>query len=132
MPRRRRPKGPAQITVALVVCRDAYHRDEEGFAERGFHVAGELLADPATGRRTWTGPGHERGAILVPGMVLVNVLPAGTPPLKRYRTGGAAVWRIRCACGDDRQVAEARITAIMTAWAKRFPGAPCEIPMERL
>lgn len=132
MPRHRRPKGPAQVTVAQVVCRDAYHRDEDGFAERGFHVAGELLADPVTGRRTWTGPGHERGAILVPGMVLLNVLRPGTPPLKRYQTGGAAVWRIRCECGDDRQRSEADLDSFIDAWAREFPGRPCEIPLERL
>ena len=137
MPRHRKRKPPADPAPVLVVCRDPYHHDEGGYAERGHHVVGELRSLPATSDRPWplewTGHGPEPGPLRTPGITIAADLPPGTPPIKRYRHGdGPAPWRIRCSCGLDRQPTEARLAAIIAAWVKAFPCERCLIDMCRL
>jgi hypothetical protein len=140
VPRHRRRKRPPQDTSpapVVIICRDAYHHDEDGYGQRGYHLVGELRqvppADGRPGRLEWTGHRPEPGPLRTPGLVIAADLPAGTPPLKRYRSGeGPAPWRILCSCGLDKQPTEARLAGVVSAWAKAFPGRPVEIDLCRL
>jgi hypothetical protein len=121
-----------------VVCRDSYHHDEDGYAERGFHLVGESVLVPNPGgdgkyHLEWTGHRPENGPVRVSGMTVPANRPSGFPPVKSWvGNDGVSVWRFRCSCGDDRQRSEPDIMAIISALLREFPGKPCEIPMERL
>jgi hypothetical protein len=140
VPRHRRRKRPPQDTSpapVVIICRDAYHHDEDGYGQRGYHLVGELRqvppADGRPGRLEWNGHRPESGPLRTPGLVIAADLPASTPPVKRYRTGdGPAPWRIRCICGLDKQPTEAHLAEIIGRWAQAFPGEQCQIPMDRL
>ncbi|HZR53644.1 MAG TPA: hypothetical protein VFB06_29570 [Streptosporangiaceae bacterium] len=136
MPRHRRPKSQPEPAPALVICLDTFHRDEPGYAKRGYHLVGELRPVPGgngSGRLAWTGPVPERGPVRTPGMTIAANLAPDAPPVKHYRHGDAPPpWRFRCSCGLDKQSAEATLAAFITAWARKYPGRRCLIPLQRL
>lgn len=135
MPRHRKRRPDP---VALVVCRDGYHRDGAGYAEHGFHLVGTLVRVPGRGadgrsHLEWTGHAPERGPLRVSGLVVPAEKPSGYPPVKSWvGNGGIHRWRFRCLCGEDRQGPETDVTAFIGAWMREFPGRPCEIPLSGL
>ncbi|HEX3957850.1 MAG TPA: hypothetical protein VHZ03_14625 [Trebonia sp.] len=137
MPRHRRPKPQPEPAAVLVICLDTYHCGEQGHAERGHHLVGELLRDldgDGSGHLVWSGHAPERGPVRTP-MITIAAPPApGAPPVKRYRHSDDAPppWRLQCPCGLDKQVAEADLAAFIAAWARKYPGQPCLIPLQRL
>lgn len=142
MSRRRKllplPDGCTRTLVALVLCTDAFHNDERGFAEHGHHIVGKLyLVRDANGRPVrleWTGPRAEtRNTVRTSGITLS--LPGIAPdlPVKaRHRGDGGAVWRFRCSCGRDPQPSEADLAGIAARWVAVFPGRPIELDLVRL
>jgi len=136
MPRHRRPKPQAEPAAVLVICLDIYHRGEQGHAERGYHLVGELRPVPdgnGSGRLAWTGPAPERGPVRTSQMTIAADLAPDAPPVKHYRHGDAPPpWRLICSCGLDKQPTEAELAARVTEWAREHPGQPCLIPLQRL
>lgn len=136
MPRHRRPKPPPKPAPALVICFDAYHHDDRGYAERGYHLVGEVRPVPdgnGSGRLAWTGPVPERGPARTPSMTIAADLAPDAPPVKHYRHGDdPPPWRLRCSCGLDKQPTEAELTAYMSNWARERPGQPCLIALQWL
>ena len=136
MPRHRKKRGTSAQTVALVTCVEAYHHDEPGYAERGYHIAGEVrVARSPDGppRLEWTGHAAERGPLRTPAVTIAADLAPGAPPVKRYRHGDAPPpWRVACTCGLDRQKPEADVIEIIAALLRKRPGRAAELPMRRL
>jgi hypothetical protein len=120
------------------VCDDSFHHHEDGYAERGYHLVGELVLVPNPGadgkyHLEWTGHNPERGPVRVSGMAVPANRPSGFPPVKSWRRNdGVPVWRFRCSCGDDRQRREPDLTTIIAQWQQEFPGTPCQMLMSRL
>jgi hypothetical protein len=131
----RRPKRPASPAppAVLIVCTDAHHRDEPGFAERGYHLVGEIRHAPERqGGLAWSGHAPEQGALRTSGITLLWGVSRGVP-VKRYRRDdGQPTYRVRCRCGLDVERSEPDLAEIVTAWGREFPGRPVEVDVCRL
>jgi hypothetical protein len=135
MPRHRKKHAPAaDLAPVLVVCRDPHHHDEDGYAERGYHLVGELRHAPdSPGGMEWSGPGPEKGPFRRSGIAIAAGPVPGAPPFKRHvGDDGQVAWRFRCSCPRDAQRSEADLAAIIAAWMREFPGRLCEIDLCRL
>jgi hypothetical protein len=131
--RRKRPAGQHGQPPVLVTCTDPYHYDEPGYAERGYHLVGEIRDAPRRrGGLAWSGHAPEQGPLRTSGITLVWGASPGLP-VKRYRRDdGQPTYRFRCRCGLDKEKSEPELAAIAAAWAREFPGRPAEIDMRRL
>ena len=112
--------------VIRVICTDAFHHGEPGYAELGYYHLGTLRLAQRKGFADagfrWHGP-REAVERLETRDQAVSMSARGAPltrlplPVKLWRTeDDKFVWRFRCTCGRDPQRSDADLAAIVTRY----------------